>query len=210
MAFRRRKSLPRNSDYLLFTVARLNLNIQYARKIIYATLIITITIIFYVTIFTSNIGAKKYFLFTRRPVLDFAKVQWTGVRNHAVLCSSDGKSWWSLRESAPRTVKSNRKGKRTHDTQQWTIPIDASGPRCKLSVLWLQSCICDSLNQDVTTVSSYARLFFFARERDAACVLSFFRTADSNAASIRFYHDGTTPLISNTHLVFGCVNLNAH
>lgn len=62
----------------------------------------------------------------------------------------------------PKAVKSDRKGKRAHDTQQWTIPIDASGPRCKLSVLWLRSCICDSLNQDVTTISSYAGFFFRA------------------------------------------------
>lgn len=49
-----------------------------------------------------------------------------------------------------------------HDTQQRTISIDASGPRCKLSVLRLQSRICDSLNQDVTTISSSARFFFRA------------------------------------------------
>lgn len=54
------------------------------------------------------------------------------------------------------------------------------------------------------------RALIFFRAREMVRPTSFFRAADSNAASIRFYHDGTTTLISNTHLVFGCVNLNAH
>lgn len=116
----------------------------------------------------------------------------------------------------PRTVKSDHKDERAHDTQQWTMPIDASGPRCKLSVLWLRSCICDSLNQDVTTISSYAGFFF--REFISSPVrlsprgilhtvlLSYCRF---ECDSYSLYHDGSAPLISDTHLVFGCVNLNA-
>jgi len=86
------------------------------------------------------------------------------VRGIRISCTNDRKNWWSLCESTEGrvlikvTIKTS--ARMTH--KQWTIPIDAAGPRCKLSVLWLRSCICDSLNQDVTTISSYAGFFFRA------------------------------------------------
>jgi len=82
------------------------------------------------------------------------------VRGIRISSANDRKSWWSLCKSTARAVKNDHKDESAHDTQQWTIPIDASGPRCKLSVHWLRSCICDSLNQDVTTISSYVGFFF--------------------------------------------------
>lgn len=202
MALRRRKSLPRGNDCLLFTLL-LNLNVQ-KRRYTFATWIITILIIFYIII--------KYW---RENIFNLSGS--SGFRTSLV----DRCTYGIVRCRVPvmekvddhcarvsRAVKSNRKGERAHDTQQWTISIDASGPRCKLSVLWLQSCICDSLNQDVTTVSSYARLFF-SRARDGASSI-LFSYCRFECGFYSFYHDGTTTLISNTHLVFGCVNLNVH
>jgi len=101
-----------------------------------------------------------------------------------------------------RAVKNDHKDENTHDTQQWTIPIDAAGPRCKLSVHWLRSCICDSLNQDVTTISSYVGFFFrlfllpcvYLYDGLHTVLLSYCRF---ECDSYSFYHDGS----------FGPINL---
>lgn len=78
-------------------------------------------------------------------------------------------------ERAPRgllkvTVKASER--MTHSNERSQSMPAAPGANSVLFVLWLQSRICDSLNQDVTTISSYAR-FSSARSspREARPVL---------------------------------------
>lgn len=120
----------------------------------------------------------------------------------------------TVREHRARAVKSDHKGERAraHDARQWTIPIDACGPRCKLCALRaLIAILYLRLVKSRRYHDIILRVFFFcarsssSRERRASPP----STVDSTVVFYSFYHDESAALISDTHLVFGCVNLSA-